>query len=46
MSLFAVVPLKFVSAIITVVPTGPIVGAKEVMVGGGEAWRIVDERSF
>jgi hypothetical protein len=30
----AVAPVKFVPLIVTLVPTGPLVGAKLVMVGG------------
>jgi hypothetical protein len=31
----AVAPVKFVPLIVTLVPTGPLVGVKLVMVGGG-----------
>src|SRR5436305_892668 len=34
LKLTAVVPLKLLPLIVTTVPTGPLVGVKEVMVGG------------
>ena len=39
--LTAVAPVKFVPLIVTLVPTGPLVGAKPVIVGGFTTVKLV-----
>jgi hypothetical protein len=40
LNLTAVVPVKFVPPIVTVVPAGPVAGVKPVMVGGSSTVKL------